>query len=87
MAGTKSSKKDLENKIAELEERLAKLATQFESRSAPPKPTTQTTTQTTTAPPPAPKPQVQTPPKPTTAPPPAPKPAPKPTRGSLPKGF
>ena len=80
MAGTKSSKKDLENKIAELEERLAKLATQFESRSAPPKPTTQTTT----APPPAPKPQVQTPPKPTTqtttAPPPAPKPAPAPAK-------
>ena len=33
MAGTtKSSKKDLEAKIAELEEKLAKLATQFESK-------------------------------------------------------
>ena len=68
MAGTKSNKKDLENKIAELEEKLAKLATQFETRSAPPKP----------APTPEPKP-TQVPPKPT--PPPkqeAPKPAPKP---------
>ena len=70
MAGTKSTKKDLESKIAELEEKLAKLSSQFESRPQ------------TTSPPPAPKPQVQTPPpapKPqTTAPPPKPAPAPAP---------
>ena len=66
MAGTKSSKKDLESKIAELEERLAKLATQFETKSAP----------ATQAPPPAPKPaQTQAPPAPKQE---APKPAPKP---------
>ena len=69
MAGTKSSKKDLEIKIAELEEKLAKLATQFETRSTPPKP----------APEPNP---TQTPPAPKPTPPPAkqeaPKPAPKP---------
>ncbi|NDB90635.1 MAG: trans-sialidase [Thaumarchaeota archaeon] len=73
MAGTtKSTKKDLEAKIAELEEKLAKLATQFESKPKA----------TTAPPPPAPKPQVQTPPpapKPTPppqvqTPPPAPKP-------------
>ena len=66
---TKSTKKDLETKIAELEEKLAKLSSQFESKPQ-------------TTPPPAPKPQVQTPPpapKPqTTAPPPKPAPAPKP---------
>ena len=61
MAGTKSTKKDLEVKIAELEEKLAKLSSQFESKAqvqTPPKPQT-------TAPPPKPQ---------TTAPPPAPKP-------------
>ena len=67
-ATTKSSKKDLEAKIAELEEKLAKLANQLETA---PKPQVQT-------PPPAPKPQVQTPPpapKPQVqTPPPAPKP-------------
>jgi len=83
MAGTtKSTKKDLEAKIAELEEKLAKLATQFESKpqvTTPPPPAPKPAPQTT-APPPAPKPQVQTPPpapKPapqTQAPPPAPKP-------------
>ena len=75
MAG-KSTKKDLEAKIAELEAKLAKLSAQFET---PPKP------QTTTPPPPpkpqTPPPQTQAPPKPqTTAPPPQtqapPKPAP-----------
>ena len=50
MSSVKSTKKDLEAKIAELEEKLAKLATQIESA-----PQVQT-------PPPAPKPQVQTPP-------------------------
>jgi hypothetical protein len=71
MAGTtKSSKKDLEAKIAALEEKLAKLSSQFESRpqtTAPPPPAPQTQT-----PPPAPKPAPQTPP-------PAPKPAPQTT--------
>ncbi len=64
MAGTtKSSKKDLEAKIAALEEKLAKLSSQFESKP-------QTTTPQPQTPPPAPKPQVSTPP-------PAPKPAPQ----------
>ncbi|MEM4253217.1 MAG: hypothetical protein QXE84_06800, partial [Candidatus Nitrosotenuis sp.] len=78
MAGTKSTKKDLEAKIAELEEKLAKLATQIE---APAKPAAST-------PPPAPKPAPQTPPQ-TQTPPPAPKPAPAATspRGSLPAGM
>jgi hypothetical protein len=73
----KLTKKDLEAKIAALEEKLAKLSSQLETQpqAAPPKPQVQT-------PPPAPKPQVQTPPpapKPqTTAPPPKPAPAPKP---------
>ncbi|HXG13836.1 MAG TPA: trans-sialidase, partial [Candidatus Nitrosotenuis sp.] len=58
MSSPKLTKKDLEAKIAELEEKLAKLSSQLESRP-------QTTT---TAPPPAPKPQTQAPP------PPAPKP-------------
>ena len=65
----KLTKKDLEAKIAALEEKLAKLSSQLESKPQ------------TTAPPP--KPQVQTPPPPapkpqTTAPPPKPAPAPKP---------
>jgi hypothetical protein len=75
MSSAKSTKKDLEAKIAELEEKLAKLANQIESA-----PTPQVTT-----PPPAPKPQVQTPP-----PAPASKPAPAPTtkpQGTLPAGF
>jgi len=75
MAGTKSSKKDLESKIAELEEKLAKLATQFETRSTPPpapKPAPAPEKPTTTPPKPAPAPEKPT----TTAPP--PKPAPKP---------
>jgi len=68
----KSTKKDLEAKIAALEEKLAKLSSQIEAQpqtaSPPPKPQTQA------PPPPAPKPQTQT-----TAPPkPAPAPAPKP---------
>ncbi|MEW6043457.1 MAG: trans-sialidase [Thermoproteota archaeon] len=75
MSSPKLTKKDLEAKIAELEEKLARLSSQLESRP-----------QTTTAPPPpAPKPQTQAPPpKPQTAPPPpkpqtqAPPPAPKP---------
>ena len=73
MSSAKSTKKDLEAKIAELEEKLAKLATQIESAPQ------------TTSPPPAPKPapQVQTPPpapKPAPqTPPPAPKPAPQTT--------
>ena len=71
MAGTKSNKKDLENKIAELEEKLAKLAAQFETKSTPPpapKPAP-----ATTAPPPAPKPAPAPQTKPTTqAPPPKP---------------
>ena len=67
MAGTKSSKKDLESKIAELEERLAKLATQFETKSTPPKPAPAQTTQAPPKPAPEPKPTTQ-------APPPAPKP-------------
>ncbi|MEM3025345.1 MAG: trans-sialidase [Candidatus Nitrosotenuis sp.] len=76
MSSPKLTKKDLEAKIAELEEKLAKLSSQLESRP-----------QTTTAPPPpAPKPQTQAPPapKPQTAPPPKPQtqapppPAPKP---------
>ena len=51
MAGTtKSSKKDLEAKIAALEEKLAKLSSQFESRP-----------QTTASPPPAPQTQVLNP--------------------------
>jgi hypothetical protein len=61
MAGTKSTKKDLEAKIAALEEKLAKLSNQIGSKpqvQTPPKPQT-------TAPPPKPQ---------TTAPPPAPKP-------------
>ncbi|MFM8659344.1 MAG: hypothetical protein ACKOCQ_05350, partial [Candidatus Nitrosotenuis sp.] len=72
MSSAKSTKKDLEAKIAELEEKLAKLAILIESAPQ------------TTSPPPAPKPQVQTPPpapKPapqTTSPPPAPKPTPPP---------
>ncbi len=74
MSSAKSTKKDLETKIAELEEKLTKLASQLEA-----KPTTQ-------APPPAPKPAPEPkpttqapPPKPTTtAPPPAPKPEAKP---------
>jgi len=62
MSSPKLTKKDLEAKIAALEEKLAKLANQLESQpQAPPKPQTQA------PPPPAPKPQ-------TTAPPPAPKP-------------
>ncbi|WP_100182378.1 trans-sialidase [Candidatus Nitrosotenuis aquarius] len=73
MSSAKSTKKDLEAKIAELEEKLAKLANQIESA---PKPTTQT-------PPPAPKPQVQTPPP---APKPAPAPTTKP-QGTLPAGM
>jgi len=70
MSSAKSTKKDLEAKIAELEEKLAKLANQIESAPQ------------VTTPPPAPKPQVQTPP-PAPAPKPAPQvqtppPAPKP---------
>jgi hypothetical protein len=73
MAGTKSTKKDLESKIAELEEKLAKLSSQLESQpQAAPKPAPKP--QTTAPPPPAPKPQ-------TTAPP--PKPAPKPQETEL----
>ena len=72
MAGTtKSTKKDLEAKIAVLEEKLAKLSSQFESKP-----------QTTAPPPPAP--QVQTPPP---APKPAPAPAPAAAKGTLPAGF
>ncbi|MFM7861774.1 MAG: hypothetical protein ACKO7Y_03420, partial [Candidatus Nitrosotenuis sp.] len=52
MSSVKSTKKDLEAKIAELEEKLAKLANQIESAPKP----------QVTTPPPAPKPQVQTPP-------------------------
>jgi hypothetical protein len=64
MSSPKLTKKDLEAKIAELEEKLAKLSSQLESRP-----------QTTTAPPPPPKPQTAPPPKPQTqVPPPAPKP-------------
>jgi len=67
MAGTtKSTKKDLEAKIAELEEKLAKLASQFESKPQ------------VTTPPPAPKPQVQTPPPAPKPTPPPPAPTPKP---------
>ena len=75
MSSAKSTKKDLETKIAELEEKLTKLANQLET-----KPTTQS------PPPPAPKPAPQ---PATTAPPPAPKPAPAPAspKGSLPAGF
>ena len=72
MSSAKSTKKDLEAKIAELEEKLAKLATQIESAPQ------------TTSPPPAPKPQVQTPPP---APKPAPAPAPAAAKGTLPAGF
>ena len=73
MSSTKSSKKDLEAKIAELEEKLAKLATMMEATSAPQVQT----------PPPAPKPQVQTPPPAQAPPTPKPQvqtppPAPKP---------
>jgi hypothetical protein len=63
----KTTKKDLEAKIAELEQKLARLSAQLDSKPAPP-PAPAPKPQTT-APPPAPKPQ--------TAPPPAPKPAPK----------
>ena len=66
MSSPKLTKKDLEAKIAALEEKLAKISSQIESQpqatSPPPAPKPQTT-----APPPAPKPQTQ-------APPPAPKP-------------
>jgi hypothetical protein len=62
MSSAKSTKKDLEAKIAELEEKLAKLATQMESAPKP-----QVQTPPPPAPAPTPKPQVQTPP-------PAPKP-------------
>ncbi|MFM7862456.1 MAG: trans-sialidase [Candidatus Nitrosotenuis sp.] len=72
MSGTtKSTKKDLEAQIAEFEGKLAKLASQFESKPQ------------VTTPPPAPKPQVQTPPP---APKPAPAPTTKP-QGTLPAGF
>ncbi|HXG73636.1 MAG TPA: trans-sialidase, partial [Candidatus Nitrosotenuis sp.] len=53
MSSPKMTKKDLEAKIAELEEKLAKLSSQLESRP-----------QTTAPPPPAPKPQTQAPPPP-----------------------
>ncbi len=74
----KLTKKDLEAKIAALEEKLAQLANQIESQPAA----------QTTAPPPAPKPQTQAPPPPapkpqTTAPPPAPKPAPAPQESEI----
>ncbi|HWP78856.1 MAG TPA: trans-sialidase, partial [Candidatus Nitrosotenuis sp.] len=71
MSSPKLTKKDLEAKIAELEEKLARLSSQLESRPQ------------TTAPPPAPKPQTQAPPpKPQTTPQPS-----APARGSLPAGF
>jgi hypothetical protein len=72
MSSPKLTKKDLEAKIAALEEKLAKLSSQLESQpQAAPKPAKP---QTTAPPPPAPKPQ-------TTAPP--PKPAPKPQETEL----
>jgi len=74
MSSSKLTKKDLEAKIAELEEKLARLASQLESKpqttSPPPQPQTQA------PPPPAPKPQ-------TTAPPPKPAPAPKPQEAEI----
>jgi len=74
MSSAKLTKKDLEAKIAALEEKLAKLSAQIEAKST--QTTTQPKPQTTAPPPPAPKPQTTAPPpKPqTTAPPPAPKP-------------
>jgi hypothetical protein len=65
MSSAKPTKKDLETKIAELEEKLTKLANQLEAKPV------------TTTPPPAPKPAPTTapPPAPKPAPPPAPKPA------------
>src|SRR5574338_1530366 len=83
MSSAKSTKKDLEAKIAELEEKLTKLATQLESRpqtTAPPAPAPAPKPQDQT-PPPAPKPTPPPAPAPkpqTTAPPPAPKPEPAP---------
>ncbi len=72
MSSAKPTKKDLETKIAELEEKLTKLASQLEAKPA------------TTTPPPAPKPA---PAPQTTAPPPKPAPAPASPKGSLPAGF
>jgi len=70
-----TTKKDLEDKIAELEAKLSKLSSQLESKPAP-------QTQAPPAPKPAPQPAPQT-----QAPPPKPQPAATSPRGSLPAGM
>ena len=73
-AAKKQSKKDLEDKIAELEAKLTKLSTQLETKPAEPKPAETKPAET--------KPAETKPAEPK----PAPKPAEKP-KATLPKGF
>ncbi|WP_042685882.1 hypothetical protein [Candidatus Nitrosotenuis chungbukensis] len=88
MSSAKPTKKDLETKIAELEEKLTKLASQLEAKPVTTPPPAPKPAPTTTAPPPKPAPAPASPKgslpagfKPAPAPAPkqeAPKPAPKP---------
>ena len=88
MATTKPTKKDLENKIAELEKKLANISSQIQATTPPPKPaeTKPAETKPAETKPAETKPAETKPAEPKPAPPPKPQPAATSPRGSLPKG-